>query len=130
MPEYIFRMPKDTPKLTFAGLMEYLGGRTTRKIGTTVTVTHYPERPDCAETVKFTLYDTDLAIMDAGGVYFVTHGDTHMATGEWLSQITQDNGLGHVFRDDWVRYLYPHDWSGDRDKRVPLEGTAFTVPAV
>ena len=91
--EYIFRVPQDTPPLTFEGLAAYIGSGGERKIGTTVLVTLHPARDDCAASVTFRLYDTNLAVIDATGVYFTRHGDRHQATREWIAMIAVSNEI-------------------------------------
>jgi hypothetical protein len=115
MPDYIFRFPADTPPLTYDGL------KSRRRIGTTVTIHHFPG------SAVLELYDTPLAVIYLDRVEFTKHGDRHMTTTEWLYRIVTDNGLGSaVFTDHFVRYVINPAGGGDR---APLEGNVFPVAA-
>ena len=127
MSEYIFRMPKDTPELTWEGLDAYLKrGRNTyrRKIGTTVTLRRWGD-----EAIALHLYDTALALLYPDGrVLFAEAGanDRHMATGYWLDLVARDNKLGSVYRDKWVRYLWGRFGDIDSGRKRPIAGQVFT----
>lgn len=96
MGQYIFRFPKGTPELTYAGLWLYLRGKrgrrdeTSRKIGTTVTVTKKPGE----KRLLFWLYDLLIADIGEGDVTFLPMGDDgHMTTTEWIAAIARHNGI-------------------------------------
>lgn len=131
MNEYIFRMPRDTPELTWAGLDAYMGGREERKIGTTVTLQRRESRwggfaDDC---ISVELYCTVIARLYKDGRVFFPHAgatDRHLATGSWLGKVAADNGLGYLGQENWVRYLYPRTPEIDVGReRVPIAGQAF-----
>ena len=121
MNGYIFRMPRDTPELTWEGLDAYLKrGRNAyrRKIGATVTLRRWGD-----DWISLLLYDTALALLYPDGrVLFAEAGanDRHRATGAWLDLIARDNKLGAVSQRNWVRYLWGQGQGG------PIAGQVFT----
>jgi hypothetical protein len=133
MNNYLFRMPADTPPLTFARLRERCqrqnyAGQNIGKIGSTVTLYYVNQLGDDGPDpyVSFRLYFTTLARIYRDRVEFTTHSDQHMATREWLNKIATDNGLGGgVFRENFTYYLSVPA-PGGRHK-LPLLGQAFTA---
>ncbi len=145
MNEYIFRMPADTPPLTFTALRERCQRQNYAnsgigKIGTTVTLYHmaWPDRDGVAEEyIQFRLYGLMLARIYADRVEFTDTDDPHMATTAWLAQIVVDNHLGGgVFRirrhaADGPGPQVPRGRAGllaingDRDK--PVVGASYPV---
>jgi hypothetical protein len=91
---YIFRIPGDTPELTFEDLSAWMGGRTQRQVGTTVTITYEPPDGSCPAVFWFRLYDLELAGIFAHCVEFTAHDDPHLATAAWISRIVYDNAIG------------------------------------
>lgn len=96
MPGFIFRMPANVPDLTYESLDNWLGNNRTRAIGTTVSVRRNIW-PISGPAISIYLYGTGIArlLQRTHAVYFPAHGDTHMATGEWLGKIIRDNGIGN-----------------------------------
>jgi hypothetical protein len=129
--DYVFRMPEGTPDLTYKGLDAYLGATRTKGVGATVRLLRYDD-PDEGALIMIRLYATTIAVLYADGrVHFTREGaqDQHLTTGQWLNKVAHDNNLGYLFRDNWVRYLYPrrHDIDVGR-ARVPVAGQTFTHP--
>lgn len=121
---HIFRMPASTPKLTAEALSAYTGGQHYTRIGTTVTITRIP----AGDGFTFSLYGLPLACIYPKGVSFTTAADDpHNATGEWLDKIAQDNGLGSIYRDKWVRYLWGPYSEASQRTRTPIRGQTFEI---
>jgi hypothetical protein len=126
--EYIFRMPRDTPELTWTGLDAYMGADRMKPVGTTVMLIRYDD-PDEGALIMVRLYATTIATLYADGrVRFTVNGasDCHQATSTWLSQVAMDNKLGHIWQDKFVRYLYPRTPDIDTGRqRMPVAGQTF-----
>lgn len=141
MNEYIFRMPRDVPEMTYEGLDAYLGKHPSGRIGTTVTVAYHGSRRHLAAAlppaITVTLYQTRIARVMPGMVYFCPTGDAHQATHAWISRIIADNGIGGMA---WRIRRQRHDPPGtpvargraglltvDGIRERPVEGHAFNV---
>jgi len=108
MGYYIFRMPADTPRLTFDGLIAYLAGHWYPdadgtwygKIGTTVRLRWHGADPASGRiaSIGFELYGLRIAEISRDTVTFPGPDDPHLATTAWLRKIAEDNGFGPVFR--------------------------------
>jgi hypothetical protein len=128
MGEYRFRIPENCPELSAEGLSEWLGKRSHRKIGRTVTI-----RPGAMrETFYFVLYEAVIAEIGPEQVYFPVTGDAHQATTAWLSRIVHDNGLGLTAwrvdgRAPGHRDPAPGLLAIDGDRARPVEGHGYPV---
>lgn len=136
MGQFIFRMPRNTPQLSYWALDEYLRGSANaglrvrsgvplrRKIGSTVEVREEVARG--TRRIALVLYSTTLAYFYPDDrVEFTRAGanDRHMATGHWLNKIAGDNHMGQVYRERWERYLFRR--SSDGWAREPIAGVTF-----
>lgn len=88
MNEYLFRIPKDCPELTYESLTAYLGSRDERAIGATVTVESYREG-----VIDLLLYGLRIAQIGPNILFFPGPDDPHMATTYWISKIVADNAI-------------------------------------
>ncbi len=116
---YPFKMPKNTPALTYEGLRAYAHGGT-RWIGTVAEV--QPSHDHAGEFVTLSLGGEPLARISAAPVQFLRTVPIHQATREWLAQIVADNGLGATcFRGRGGKLCI------DGDESKPVEGVTYSV---
>jgi hypothetical protein len=99
MGVYVFRLPKDTPDMTYANLSRLLwesqrtGQDPDIKVGTTVRISWLHHLPDY-HVIVIWLYDLAIAHIREDSVTFMPKGDDgHKATNHWLSVIARHNGI-------------------------------------
>lgn len=115
LPEYLYRFPRNVPRLTWEGLSAPAQDDV-RRFGL-----HAEIHRESATSCKVLLYGACIAVITPEGVYFTTHSTAHLKTDQWISRIIRDHGLGCQARrvrqrDNGVATILCID--GDRSRPV------------